>query len=443
MKEKKNVFPVLQPDAAGIDISSKEHFIAVNPDRDDQSIRCFGSFTEDLYAIAAWLKKCHVSTIAMEATGIYWLSLFLVLEEAGFEVLLVNVRHVKNVRGKKSDVSDAEWIRQLHSCGLLSASFQPDEFTRTLRTYMRHRKNLLQMAATHILMMQKAMEQMNIKLQHVIADITGKSGMAIIAAILKGERDPENLFQLLDGRIKANKEDVKRSLRGVWKEENIFELEQSYEMYHLYRSKRMDCDKRIKNTLLKKSGTAQNVNEAKKQPAKSNKNNLHFDATEILQQITGTDVTEIFGINDSNAIEILCETGFDMNKWPTEKHFTAWLNLAPNNRISGGKVLSSKIPRKKNRAGQVFRLAAYAVQRSNNWLALFYHRIKSKAGVRKAITATARKIAVIFYKMVKDRIMFSPVSIDAYAESFKQRQLKKLERQAKSFGLKLTPRLTL
>lgn len=443
MKEKKNGLPVIQPDAAGIDISSKEHFVAVNPERFDNPIRSFGAFTEDLHAISAWLKECKVHTVAMEATGIYWLSLFLVLEEAGFEVLLVNAKHVKNVRGKKTDMSDAEWIRQLHSCGLLSASFQPDEFTRTLRTYMRHRKNLTDMAATHIRMMHKAMEQMNIKLQHVIADITGKSGMAIIQAIIHGERDPENLINLLDGRIKASKEVVKRSLQGIWKEENVFELEQSFEMYHLYRSKIMDCDKRIKNIMLQKSGPEPKGTEAKKQYAKSNKNNLNFDATDILQQITGTDVTEIFGINDSTATEILCETGFDMNKWPTEKHFTAWLNLAPNNKISGGKLLSSRIPKKKNRAGQVFKMAAYAIQRSKNWLALFYHRIKSRSGVKKAITATARKIAVIFYKMVKDKIMFNPVSIETYTGSFKQQQLKKLERQAKALGLKLEPRESL
>ncbi len=231
MKEKKNGLPVIQPDAAGIGISSKGHYVAVNPERDDEPIRCFGSFTEDLHAICRWLKEFKVQTVAMEATGIYWLSLFLVLEEAGFEVLLVNAKHVKNVRGKKTDMSDAEWIRQLHSCGLLSASFQPDEFTRTLRTYMRHRKNLTDMAATHIRMMHKALEQMNIKLQHVIADITGKSGMAIIQAIIHGEIDPENLINLLDGRIKASKEVVKRSSQGVWKEENVFEVEQSFEMY--------------------------------------------------------------------------------------------------------------------------------------------------------------------------------------------------------------------
>jgi transposase len=444
MKEKSKAFPVIQPDAAGIDISSKEHFVAVNPDSDQYPIRSFGAFTEDLYAIAVWLKECKVNTVAMEATGIYWISLFLVLEEAGFEVVLVNARHVKNVRGKKTDMSDAEWIRQLHSCGLLSASFQPDEFTRTLRTYMRHRKNLLEMAATHIRMMQKALEQMNIKLQYVIADITGKSGQAITRAILNGERNPENLVQLLDGRIKANREDVKRSLEGLWKEENLFELEQSFDMYHLYRSKISECDKRIKNLLLEKTGATQNEatqNEAalNKEFVKSNKNNLDFDAKGLLQHITGTDITEIFGINDTNAIEILSETGWDMNKWPTAKHFTAWLNLAPNNRISGGKILSSRIPKKKNRAGQVFKMAAYAIQRSKNWLALFYHRIKSKAGVKKAITATARKIAVIFYKMIKDKIMFNPITVDIYKESFKDRQIKRLHRQAKALGLKLIP----
>lgn len=440
MREKKKGFPMIQPDAAGIDISSREHYVAVNPERHQEPIRRFGSFTEDLYAIAAWLKTCQVNTVAMEATGIYWVSLFLVLEEAGFEVLLVNARHVKNVRGKKSDVSDADWIRQLHSCGLLSASFQPDEFTRTLRTYIRHRKNLLEMAATHIRMMQKAMEQMNIKLQNVIADITGKSGQAIIQAIIQGERTPETLIKLLDGRIKASKEEVMRSLQGVWKKENIFELHQSFEMYHLYRSKIIACDTRIKEVLLEQTGPQIVEKEPIRRYVKSNKNNLNFDAKGMLQQITGTDLTEIFGINDSTAIEILCETGFDMNKWPTAKHFTAWLNLAPNNKISGGKVLSSKIPRKKNRAGQVFKMAAYAVQRSKNWLAIFYHRIKSKSGAKKAITATARKIAVIFYKMLKDRVMFNPVSIDKYTESFKERQIKKLERQAKSLGLQLAPK---
>lgn len=436
MKEKK-AFPIIHPNAAGIDISSKEHYVAVNPECDENSIRAFGSFTEDLYAIADWLMSCKVDTVAMEATGIYWVSLFLILEEVGFEVLLVNARHVKNVRGKKTDMSDAEWIRQLHSCGLLSSSFQPDAFTRSLRTYMRHRKNLLEMSATHIRMMQKAFEQMNIKLQHVIADITGKTGQAIIQAILEGERDAEKLLLLIDGRIKATREDIKKSLHGVWREEHLFELQQSYDMYRYYRLKIEECDQKIQSLLSQK--TQRDTTELVKGHVRSNKNNLNFEAGLMLEDIVGTDLTAIFGISSSSAVEILSEVGFNMNKWPSSKHFTSWLNLAPNNKISGGKILSSRIPKKKNRAGQVFKMAAYAVQRSKNTLALFYHRIKSKAGAPKAITATARKIAIIFYKMMKDKVKFAPMSIENYSEQFKIRQLKKLEKQAKSMGLALSP----
>jgi transposase len=441
--KRKSGFPILYPNAAGIDIASREHYVAVNPAVDEHPIRSFGCFTEDLYAIANWLLECKVDTVAMEATGIYWISLFLILEEAGLNVVLVNAKHVKNVSGKKSDVKDAEWIRQLHSCGLLSSSFQPDMFTRTLRTFMRHRKNLTEMAATHIRMMQKAMEQMNIKLQNVIADITGKSGQAIIRAILEGERCAEVLVQLLDGRIKASREVVIKSLKGVWKEENLFELKQSFELYHDYRKKIKECDEQIKAHLITKTGEFKNeastTKGIKKAKVKSNKNNLSFDATEILKQIVGTDLTEIFGITDTTATEIISEIGLDMNKWPTPKNFTSWLDLAPNNKVSGGKLLSSKIQKKKNKAGQVFKMAAYAVQRSKNWLAIFYHRIKARRGAAKAITATARKIAVIFYKLAKEKTAFSSLSIEQYMETFKENQLKKLKKQAASLGLLLVP----
>lgn len=432
MKAKKNVFPELNPNVAGIDISSKEHFVAVHPSHENP-IRSFGAFTVNLKEIILWLQECNVNSVAMEATGIYWVSLFLLLEENGIEVFLVNARHVKNVRGKKTDMSDAEWIRKLHSCGLLAPSFQPDSFTRKLRTYIRHRKNLVEMSATHIRMMQKALEQMNVKLQHVIADITGKSGQAILRAILEGERDSNMLINLLDGRIKASREKVKQSLEGIWKEENIFELKQSFEMYHDYRSKIQECDQKIELLLNEKAGV---VTESKKF-VKSNKNNLCFNASRLLEKITGIDLTAISGINDNTATEILSEIGFDMRKWKTAKHFTAWLNLAPNNKISGGKILSSKIPRKKNRAGQMFKMAAFAVQRSKNWLAIFYHRIKSKSGAKKAITATARKIAVIFYNMMKYQQQFNPIEISEYTSNYRDRQIKKLQKQAKQLGLEL------
>lgn len=437
MKEKKSkAFPIIYPNAAGIDISSKEHYVAVNPEATLKSTRSFGCFTEDLKSIASWLKECKVDTVAMEATGIYWVSLFLILEDAGFDVVLVTAKHVKNVRGKKTDVIDAEWIRQLHSCGLLSASFQPDAFTRKLRTYMRHRKNLIEMAATHIRMIHKALEQMNIKLQHVIADVTGKSGQDIITAILNGERNPEKLAAFCDYRIRANKkESIIKSLEGIWKEEHIFELEQSYTLYHTYQQKVKECDYQIEKLLREKSGIFKNPEE--KQKVKSNKNNLNFEAKEILKHIVGSDLSEIYGITETNAIEIISEIGLNMEKWPTVKHFTSWLNLAPNNKISGGKLLSSKIPKKKNHAGQIFKMAAFAVQRSKNWLAMFFQRIKVKRGTQKAVVATARKIAAIFYKLVREKVQFNPIPIEKYMDGFKEYQIKKLKRQAQNLGFQL------
>lgn len=437
MKEKKSkAFPIIYPNAAGIDISSKEHFVAVNPDSSDTPIRSFGSFTEDLHSIAEWLKECNVDTVAMEATGVYWVSLFLVLEKAGFDVVLVTAKHVKNVREKKTDVSDSDWIRQLHSCGLLTTSFQPDAFTRKLRAYMRHRKNLIQMSATHINMMQKALEQMNVKLQHVITDITGKSGQEVIKAIIRGERNPEDLYFYCQKRIKAEKKDaIIKSLNGIWKEEHIFELEQSYSIYNFYQLKIKECDENIEKHLREKSGV--DTFEEPKLKAKSNKNNLNFNAKEILHELTGTDLGDIYGITESNALEIISEVGLDMSKWPTVKHFTSWLNLAPNNKISGGKILSSRIPKKKNQAGQVFKMAAYAVQRSKNWLAKFYHRIKANKGAPKAIIATARKIAAIFYKLIKEKIKFNPTPIEKYMDNFRHQQIRKLKRQAQSLGLQV------
>ena len=437
MKEKKEKgFPIIYPNAAGIDISSKEHYVAVNPEYHDHPIRAFGSFTEDLYSIAAWLKECNVDTVAMEATGIYWISLFLVLEEAGFDVLLVTAKHVKNVRGKKTDVSDSDWIRQLHSCGLLSASFQPDDFTRKLRSYIRHRKNLIEISSTHIRMMQKAFEQMNIKLHNVIADITGKSGQDIIKAIIRGERDPEMLYRCCDKRIKLEKKDsIIKSLNGVWKEEHLFELEQSYDLFKFYQEKIKACDAQIEKHLKEK--VAEEVNEDVRPKAKSNKNNLDFNANGLLNKLTGTDLSDIFGITETNALEIISEVGLDMNKWPTAKHFVSWLNLAPNNKISGGKVLSSRIPKRKNKAGQVFKLAAYALQRSKNCFAVFYHRIRAKKGPAKAVVATARKIAMVFYKILKEKIKFNPLSIEKYMEGFQEQQINRLKKQAHKLGFQV------
>ncbi|TAH41763.1 MAG: IS110 family transposase [Bacteroidetes bacterium] len=438
-KSEPTTFPVLFPNAAGIDIGSKEHYVAVRPDIDPNPVRSFGTFTDDLIDICEWLDQCGVTTVAMEATGVYWVSLYLLLEQRGVEVVLVNARHVKNVRGKKTDVSDADWIRQLHSCGLLSASFQPDAFTRELRAYMRHRKNLIEMSASHILMIQKGFEQMNIKLHLVLTDITGKSGQAIIKAIINGERNIEKLYDLVDQRVKAKRDDILKALRGNWKEEHLFQINQSYEGYLFYRRMIEECDKKIEE-LLKKKTTYKSHPEIKEKNPRSNLNNLNFNASTLLAEITGIDLTKIFGIRASTAIEIISEVGLDLNKWPTEKHFTSWLNLSPNNKKTGGKVISSRTRKKKNKAGQAFKAAANAIQRSKHWLASFYQRIKQKGGAGKAITATARKLAIIFYRMLKNKVEFNPIPIEVYSQMYKEQKIRKLKSTASRLGFNVIER---
>jgi len=433
------IFEILHPNAAGIDIASQMHYVAVPTDRDEQSVRKFGSFTEDLHDMARWLKLCKIDTVAMESTGVYWVQPFLVLEEHGFDVYLVNARHLKHVSGRKSDIKDCQWIQQLHSYGLLNKSFQPEDLMRELRTYVRQRKNLTQGYSTQVLLMQKAFDQMNIKLHNVISDITGKSGLLMIDAILKGERDAQVLAELADRRIKATKEDIVKSLQGIWRQDNLFELKQAYELYLVFRDKIVDCDKQIEN-VLKQIVDQSNETPNSSQKRKANgKNKFNFNASDYFKVISGVDLTEIFGISELSVAEIVSETGTDMTKWVTEKHFTSWLNLAPNTRTSGGKRLKSKPIKKKNKAGQAFLIAASSLKASNNWLGEFYRRIKAKSGSPVAIKATARKLAIIFYRMLKEKVNFSPLPIEEYNQYFKERKLKYINKQATSYGFKLVP----
>ena len=435
MKTKK-AFKIIHPYAAGIDIASKEHFVAVNPELEDEPIQSFGAHTEDLYALSKWLKKCKVDTVAMEDTGIYWVSLFLILEEAGFDVVLVNARHVKNVHGKKTDVKDAEWIRQLHSCGLLSSSFQPDNYTRTLRSYVRHRKNLTDMAATHKNRMHKALELMNIKVQHVITDITGKSGQEIIRGIINGERNPELLAKYCDGRIKKSKKpEIIKSLLGVWKDEHIFELRQSFDLYYIYQKMINECS--VKIDALLKQKLAEDIQSVQVQPQLQEPQ--MSDPKDVLKSILGVDITACYGLTEKNSVEILSEIGFNVHKWPTAKHFTSWLNLAPNNKITGGKVIKTRRDKKRNYAGQLFKIAANSIQRSDHWLAHFYRRIKARSGAGKANVATARKLAVIFYNMLKHKMEFNPLPNAEYIKRQNQQQLKRMNKQAVRLGMILVP----
>lgn len=437
--KKYSSFDLINPNAAGIDIASQLHYACVPADRDDNPVQKFGSFTQDLHEMAQWFMKCNITTVAMESTGIYWVQPYLILEEYGLDVYLVNARHIKNVSGRKSDVQDCQWIQQLHTYGLLQRSFQPNEQIRELRAYLRHRKNLTQSYAQQILLMQKAFEQMNIKLHNVISDITGKSGSLIIEAILAGERNATTLSELADPRIKASKEEIIKSLTGIWRNEHLFELTQAYDLYKTFIGKIKECDKQIEDVLSQMTQNTPNGGTSEKaKRKKSGRNGFNFDATNMLKKILNIDVSKIYGISEITATEIISETGTDMSKWPTEKHFTSWLNLAPHNRTSGGKSLKPGRVKKKNRAGQAFLMAASTLKKSDHWLGAFYRRIKAKNGGAVAIKATARKLALIFYKMLKERLDFNPLPIETYNQYFKEHKLKYLKKQALTLGYSLT-----
>lgn len=425
-------FAIVNKNAAGIDISDKEHVVAVSAECCHDNVRTFASFTCDLEQIATWLKLCSVNTIAMESTGVYWIPLFLLLQEHGFEVCLVNAKHVKNVTGKKNDMSDAAWIQKLHSCGLLSASFQPDELTRSMRSTMRHRKSLTRDAARYLNRIQKALELMNIKIHTVISDIAGKTGQLIVQAIIRGERDAKKLAILADPRIKASEQEIIKSLQGYWREENLFELKQCYEMYLILHTKIKECDQIIEVQLQKMIARANEGElpdiDMKIERARS-KSNPAFNTKAYLKTLYGIDLTEILGISELSALQILSECGTDMNKWPTDKHFSSWLALAPNTKISGGKIISNKILKKKHIAGQTFRMAASTLHNSKSPLGDFYRKIKSKSGPGSAVVATARKLAVIYYHMIKDKHTFDLSALLKAQQIAKEKKIKRLEKQ--------------
>ena len=423
---------VINPTAAGIDVSDTEMMVAYPINSEQLEIRVFGCFTRDLHSIVKCLKENGTTTIAMESTGVYWVALFLLLQEYGFEVYLVNAKHVKNVTGRKDDESDAEWIQKLHSCGLLSASFQPDNMERTLRSMVRHRKNLVQTSSTYINRMQKAMELMNIKLHTIISDIDGKTGLLIIEAILTGERDPEVLADLRDKRIKASREDIIKSLEGHWTTEHLFELRQCYQLYCTHRQMIEECEREIEKQLveqiaLKNEGIIPDIPKVKRKA--SGKHKAPFNLTAYLKEILGVDVTEVFGISELSALTILSEVGRDMAKWKTEHHFTSWLGLTPNTKISGGKVISSRIKKKKHHAGQAFRIAANSLYNSKSPLGDYYRRIRAKAGAAKAVVATARKLAIIYYKMVANKEAFNPKALEYYHQKYKEKKINQLKKK--------------
>lgn len=430
---------VVNPNAAGIDVGDTIHAVAVPKGRDDNSVLTFGTMNCDLKLIVEWLDKCQVDTVALESTGVYWKPLFSYLTQNGFEVYLVNARHVRNVTGKKSDQSDAEWLQQLHSCGLVKSSYLPEDHQDSLRSLVRYRRTLTEDSSRCVLRMQKALELMNIKIHTVISDIVGKTGTAIVQAIINGERSSVNFLPLIDGRIKADHVSITKSLEGNWRDEHLYMLEDNYKCYQFYLERISSCDKAIEEQLEKYSAnqndgeiieTVSTTPKPKMRAKKINRNTPLFDVRKFLKNIHGVDVLNIYGISDIGALEILAETGTDMSKWKNEKHFVSWLNLCPNNKISGGKLISSMLMKKKpNQASQSFRMAANAIQRSDNWLGDYFRRMKSKGGNRYAIVATANKIATIYYKMISSKKEFNPIDLQQYQEQRKSAKIAYLERK--------------
>ncbi len=415
----------IEQNAAGIDIGADSHWVSVSPDRDEQNVREFKCYTPDLYALADWLSQCEVATVVMESTGVYWIPVFQILETKGFKVLLVNSHHVKTVPGRKSDLLDCQWLQQLHSYGLLAGSFRPQDEICVLRSYIRHRDNLIRSAGTHVQRMQKALTQMNLQLHRVISDITGKTGLKIIRAILAGERNPQQLASFKDGRIRRTTEEIAAALVGDYRSEHLFVLEQELQLYEIYQQQISQCDRQIEEYL---SSFDSQIEPEKVKSAKKSKKSLPkkkccgnepaFDLRSHLHRISGVDFTRIDGLGVLTVQTILSEVGLDPSRFSTVKHFTSWLGLCPGSRISGGKVQSSQTRRVVNRAANAFRLAANALSRSQSANGAFFRRLRARLGSPKAITATAHKLARIFYCLWRGGGEYQDPGVDVYEQQY-------------------------
>jgi len=431
---------VVHPRAAGIDVGNSAHYVAVRPDRDPEPVRRFECFTADLHRMADWLQSCGVKSIAMQSTGVYWIPLYEILEERGFEVYLVNARHTKNLPGRKSDVQESQWLLKLHTYGLLSNSFQPVSEIRGLRTYWRQRGEHVRGAATCIQRMQKALTQMNVQLANVISDISGLTGQAILRAIVAGERDPRKLAALSHPSVHASPEEIAKSLEGNWRPELLFVLQQEVDMYDTYQKRIAECDQQLQKQLARLTGVTPPgkapTPKPKAKPAAA-KNAPRFDLSSELQRITGVDLTRIDGIDVMTAQTLLSEVGLDMSRWKTESHFASWLGLCPDNRISGDKVLARGTRRVVNRAATALRQAANTLIRSRSYLGAQYRRLRTKLGAPKAITAMAHRLARLVYRMLKYGQAYVDKGTAYYEERFRQQQIQLLRKRAAKLGFQV------
>ncbi len=433
----------IEPNAAGIDVGSRSIYVAVGAEREAEPVRCFATFTEDLRAMAAWLKQCGITTIAMESTGVYWIPVYEVLEDAGFKVCLVNSHHVKNVPGRKSDVSDCQWLQYLHSVGLLQASFRPERDICALRALSRHRAGLVELAAIHVQHMQKALTQMNLQIHHVLSDITGMSGLAVVDAILAGKRDPRYLAGLVQSRVHADRETVIKSLVGNYRAEHLFTLGQSLAAYRQYQKMLADCDREMEQYMRRLpdngqggSGLAQSGKEGK---GKRRKNQFHFDMGKELHRVLGTDLTLVPGLNALTVHTLVAEVGSDLSRFENAAAFTSWLALCPGSKKSGGKVLSSKTRKTSSRLNGALRLGAQTLHRSHSYLGAFYRRMRSRLGAPQAITATAHKLARIIYHLVTTRTAYDESVFRNEEQKQTLRLQHRLQSKARALGFQLVP----
>ncbi|MFA4837769.1 MAG: IS110 family transposase [Dehalococcoidia bacterium] len=445
LKEKKvavsmDTISLMHANAAGLDIGSEEIWACIPADRDIEPVRKFGTYTPDLHALAHWLKRCRIKTVAMESTGVYWIPVYEILEAEGFRVYLVNARHLKHVPGRKSDVEDCQWVQQLHSYGLLNNSFRPEGEMCVLRAYLRHRAGLIEHRAPHIQHIQKALLQMNVQLTQVLSDITGVTSMAIIREIVAGNHDPVKLAELRDPRCAKPESEIAKALTGNYRAEHLFALKQALALYDVYTQKIAECDEEIERQF----SAVKPIHDDDLPPLDtSDKRNTHsknapsYDVRTMLYQILGVDLIAIQGLNAGTAETIISEAGTDMSRWPSVKQFCSWLGLAPHNDISGGKVLRSRTLKTRNRAGQAFRLAAQAVGKTQSAFGAFFRQMRSRKGPRQAIVATAHKIARAFYFMLKYRKPFHNVTSQEYDRGQQEREIHRLQKRAAKLGLLL------
>ena len=431
--------PQIRANAAGMDIGAKEIWVDVG-NKDQEGVRKFGTFTADHHEMAEWLKRCGIDSVAMESTGVYWIAPFQILEAKGIEVVLVNANFAKNVQGRKSDMLDCQWIRVLHSYGLLPASFRPVAEIAVLRSYLRHRQMLIQYGAGHILHMQKALTQMNVQIHHVISDITGLTGMRIIRAIVEGKRDPLQLAALRDVRTKATEETIAKALTGDYRPEHVFALKQSLELFDSYQKQIEACDQQIAAHLgtLKTKADPADLKAARRQK-KKRRNQSAFKIREEIFRISGADLTQIDGIRESAALALIAEIGVDMTPWKTEKQFAAWLALCPNHKKSGGKILKRSTRKTANRARDQLRVCAQGLINSKSALGAYCRRLCKRLGEAKGIVATAHKLALLIYRLLAFGRDYVDMGQEAYEKQFKERTLKRLAKKAKEFGMQLVP----